>query len=76
VTCSAAAFNSAALTKGAPFTLPAALPAANATYIHGQASYAFTPLGVGFALSQPISLNDVAYFRPRVATAVNCPYPN
>jgi Flp pilus assembly protein TadG len=76
VTWSSAAFNGTALTKGAMFTLPASMSVANATYIYGQASYAFTPLGVGFALSQPIPLNDVAYFSPRVSTAVNYPYPN
>ena len=76
VTWSSAAFNGTALTKGAPFTLPATMSVANATYIYGQASYAFTPLGVGFALSQPITLSDVAYFSPRVSTAVSYPYPN
>lgn len=76
VTWSSAAFNGTALTKGAPFTLPASMSVANATYIYGQASYAFTPLGVGFALSQPLPLSDVAYFSPRVSTAVNYPYPN
>ncbi|WP_158813997.1 TadE/TadG family type IV pilus assembly protein [Methylocapsa sp. S129] len=76
VSWSTAAFNGTALVKGAPFTLPASMSVANATYIYGQASYAFTPLGIGFALSQPISLNDVAYFSPRVSTTINYPYPN
>ena len=76
VTWSAAAYNGKALANGSSFTLPAAMSVANATYIYGQVSYAYTPLSIGFTISSPIALTDVSYFVPRTVTAIQYPYPN
>ncbi len=76
VTWSAAAFGGTALTTGASFTLPASMAVANATYIYGKVTYAYTPLSMGYLPSGSINLADSAYFSPRVSTAVQYPYPN
>ena len=66
--------NAGALTAGSTFPLPAGMPTncasgGTTTYIYGTVKYAFTPPGVGF-VTGAITLNDVAYFSPRVSTTI------
>jgi Flp pilus assembly protein TadG len=76
VTWSAAAYGGAALATGSSVTLPASMAIANATYIYGVVTYAYTPPIIGFGTMSTASLTDSSFWSPRVSTSVNYPYPS
>jgi Flp pilus assembly protein TadG len=76
VTWSAAAYGGTKLTVGSPMTLPAGMAIANATYIYGAVTYAYTPLEIGFGVLSTIPLSDSSFWSPRISTTINYPYPS
>ena len=76
VTWSAAAYGGTALAKGSSMTLPTGMGIANATYIYGVVTYAYTPLGIGFGVLSTVPLSDSSFWSPRISTTVNYPSPS
>jgi Flp pilus assembly protein TadG len=76
VTWSAAAYGGTALTKGSSMTLPTGMGIANATYIYGVVTYAYTPLGIGFGVLSTVPLSDSSFWSPRISTTINYPSPS
>ena len=75
VTWSSAAFNGVQQAQGTVVTLPSGMAVANATYIYGYVSYAFTPPVINIGTGA-LTLADFSYFSPRVSATVNYPYPD
>jgi Flp pilus assembly protein TadG len=64
--------NTKALSKGALFTLPSSLSAANITIVYGQVSYGYTPV-FGYKIIGTMPLSDGIYFYPRTSACISGP---
>ena len=56
---------------GQAITLPSTIDGANATYILGEVSYAYTP-SIGYMLTGSMTLHDQTYMAPRISTSIPC----
>jgi Flp pilus assembly protein TadG len=62
-------YNGSPRSVGQAVTLPAALVVANASYIWGEAQYAYTPT-LGYVMTSTLTLKDAIFMSPRMSTVV------